>query len=81
MSLVSVKPISIYCDEIHESLDSIEINKDAILMIKKNYFPTTKEVVENGTTVKKIKSKVLYKIFFVNGDTILVNERDKHKLE
>ena len=43
MPLVSVKIVSVYAGVAHESVDAVEVNKDAIVMIKKgtvsNYFP------------------------------------------
>ena len=44
MSLVSVKTVSVYSCVSHESVDTVEVNKDAIVMIKKVYYPIKKEV-------------------------------------
>lgn len=35
MSLISVKTISVYSGVAHESVDTVDVNKDAIVMIKK----------------------------------------------
>ena len=37
MLLVSVKTVSVYSGVAHESVDTVEVNKDAIVMIKKVY--------------------------------------------
>lgn len=80
MSLVSVKTVSVYSGKIHESEDSIEVNKDAVVMIKKVYYVVKKEVEEGGKTVEKLVKEVFYKVSFSNGHSISLTETEKNKL-
>lgn len=80
MSLVSVKTVSVYSGKIHESEDSIEVNKDAVVMIKKVYYVVKKEVEEDGKTVEKLVKEVFYKVSFSNGQSISLTETEKNKL-
>lgn len=80
MSLVSVKTVSVYSGKIHESEDSIEVNKDAVVMIKKVYYVVKKEVEENDKTVEKLVKEVFYKVSFSNGQSISLTETEKNKL-
>lgn len=80
MSLVSVKTVSVYSGKIHESEDSIEVNKDAVVMIKKVYYVVKKEVEENDKMVEKLVKEVFYKVSFSNGQSISLTETEKNKL-
>lgn len=80
MSLVSVKTVSVYSGVAHESADTTEVNKDAIVMIKKVYYSIEKEVEEDGKTVKKLVNETFYKVSFSNGQAISLSETEKNKL-
>lgn len=80
MALTSVKTVSVYSGVAHESVDNIEVNKDAIVMIKKVYYPIKKEVEEDGANVKKLVNEAFYKVSFMNGEAIILAETEKNKL-
>ena len=80
MSLVSVKTVSVYSYVAHESVDAVEVNKDAIVMIKKVYYPIKKEVEEDGKMVEKFVNDSFYKVSFMNGESFSVTETEKNKL-
>ena len=80
MSLVSVKTVSVYSCVAHESVDTVEVNKDAIVMIKKVYYPIKKEVEENGKMIEKFVNDPFYKVSFMNGESFSVTETEKNKL-
>ena len=80
MALTSVKTVSVHSGVAHESVDNVEVNKDAIVMIKKVYYPIEKEVEEDGTTVKKLVNETFYKVSFMNGEAINLTETEKNKL-
>lgn len=80
MSLVSVKIVSVYAGVAHESVDAVEVNKDAIVMIKKVYYPIKKEVEEDGKMVEKFVNAPFYKVSFMNGESFSVTETEKNKL-
>lgn len=80
MSLVSVKTVSVYSYVSHESVDTVEVNKDAIVMIKKVYYPIKKEVEENGKMIEKFVNDPFYKVSFMNGESFSVTETEKNKL-
>jgi len=64
----------------HESIDSVEVNKDAIVTIRKVYYPTEKEVEEDGAAVKKLVNETFYKVSFMNGEAINLTKAEKNKL-
>lgn len=80
MPLVSVKTVSVYSYVAHESVDTVEVNKDAIVMIKKVYYPIKKEVEEDGKMVEKFVNDPFYKVSFMNGESFSVTETEKNKL-
>ena len=80
MLLVTVKTISVYSGVAHESVDTVEVNKDAIVMIKKVYYPIKKEVEENGKMIEKFVNDPFYKVSFMNGESFSVTETEKNKL-
>lgn len=80
MSLVSIKTVSVHSGIAHESIDSIQVNKDAIVMIKKVYYQIEKEVEEEGVMVKKLVNETFYKVSFMNGEAINLTETEKNKL-
>lgn len=80
MPLVSVKIVSVYAGVAHESVDAVEVNKDAIVMIKKVYYPIKKEVEENGKMIEKFVNDPFYKVSFMNGESFSVTETEKNKL-
>ena len=80
MSLVSVKTVSVYSCVSHESVDTVEVNKDAIVMIKKVYYPIKKEVEEDGKMVEKFVNDPFYEVLFMNGESFSVTETEKNKL-
>lgn len=81
MLLISVKPFLVSSKGVQKSLEYIEINKDAIVMIKELYYPVEKEVVEDGKSIKKCVNEFFYRVFLMNGESIVINEFDKHKIE
>lgn len=80
MSLISVKTVSVYSGGVHESVDTVDVNKDAIVMIKKVYYQIEEEVEEDGKTVKKMVNETFYKVSFMNGEAISLTETEKNKL-
>ena len=80
MPLVGVKTVSVYSGVAHESVDTVEVNKDAIVMIKKVYYPIKKEVEEDGKMVEKFVNDSFYKVSFMNGESFSVTETEKNKL-
>ena len=80
MSLVSVKTISVYNGLAHESVDSVDVNPDMIVLIRKVYYQIETEVEENGQTVKKMVNETFYKVSFSNGEAINLTETEKNKL-
>ena len=80
MSLVSVKTVSVYSGEIHESEYNVDVNKDAVVMIKKVYYTVKKEVEEDGKKVEKLVKEAFYKVSFSNGQAISLSETEKNKL-
>ena len=80
MLLVSVKTVSVYSGVSHESVDTVEVNKDAIVMIKKVYYPIKKEVEEDEKMVEKFVNDPFYKVSFMNGESFSVTETEKNKV-
>lgn len=80
MSLVNVKTVSVYSGVAHEFIDDLQVNPDAIVMIKTVYYPIEKEVEEDGKTVKKMVNETFYKVSFMNGEAINLTETEKNKL-
>jgi transcription elongation factor len=81
MSLVSVKTVSVYSGVAHESVDTVDVNKDAIVMIKKVFYSIEKEIEENGETKKVLSPEAYYKVSFANGEAISLTETEKNKLQ
>lgn len=81
MSLVTVKTISVYSGVAHESVDTVDVNKDAIVMIKKVYYPIKEEVEEDGKMVEKFVNSPFYEVSFANGEAISLTETEKNKLQ
>lgn len=80
MPLVSVKTVLVYGGVAHESVDAVEVNKNAIVMIKKVYYPIKKEVEENGKMIEKFVNNPFYEVSFMNGESFSVTETEKNKL-
>lgn len=54
MSLISIKTVSMYAGVAHESVDAVEVNKDAIVMIKKVYYPIKKKLKKMERWLKSL---------------------------
>lgn len=81
MLLISVKTFLVSSKGIQKSLEYVEINKDAIVMIKELYYPVEKDVVEDGKSIKRCVNELFYRVFLMNGESVVINEFDKHKIE